>query len=106
MLAIDDETLRVGLGRADDLFRLYRLSGNRDAEELLVAVLENFGFDEARRRRLVTALAAMLRVEGDPMIMAVTTSSLLAGVLVGLLIADAALGPDVGTVPDCPPIDL
>ena len=106
MLGIDDETLRIGLGRADDLFRLHRLSGYADAEALAVAVFENFGFDADRRARLATALAGMLPIEGDPLTEAVMVGSLFSGVLVGLLIAEAALTPGASSVPDFPPLDL
>ena len=34
------------------------------------------------------------------------TSSMFAGVLIGLLIADAAPPPESGLVPDAPPLDL
>ncbi len=99
MLNVGDPELDEGLTRADDLFRLHRLSGYADAEALAVAVFENFGFDADRRARLATALAGMLPIEGDPLTEAVMVGSLFSGVLVGLLIADAAR-PDRASVPD------
>jgi hypothetical protein len=106
MFLVDDENLRLGLDRASDLFRLHRLSGFVDAEALEVAVFDNFGIDEERRGKLVQSLVDMLPVTGDPLAQGLMASSMCAGVLVGLLLAQAALPAAADTVPDCPPADL
>jgi len=48
----------------------------------------------------------MLPIKGDPMAEGLMTSSMFAGVLIGLLIADAALPAESGHVPDAPLLDL
>jgi hypothetical protein len=106
MLRLDEETLRLGLERASDLFRLHRLSGFVAAEALEVAVFENFGVDEERRAKLVAALVEMLPVTGDAFAQGLMASSMCAGVLVGLLLAQAAVPAGGDAVPDCPPADL
>lgn len=106
MLFVDDENLRIGLERADDLFRLHRMSEFVDSQAIASAVFANFGVDDQKRYQLVEALVEMLPSTGDPLVQGLMASSMCAGVLVGLLIADAAVpaGPDA--VPDCPPADL
>lgn len=106
MLRIDDEALGHGLERATDLFRLHRLSHPAEAEALAAAVFDNFGIDEDARMRLAVGIGRMVPVEGDVVAEVLTTVSLFAGVLVGLLIADAALSEEPGAVPDRPPADL
>jgi hypothetical protein len=44
----------------------------------------------------------MLPATGDPLIESLMASSMGAGVLVGLLIAEAALPTGEGRIPDCP----
>jgi hypothetical protein len=106
MLRVDDETLREGLDRAADLFKLHRLSTHDDAELLAAAVFANYGIDEIRHRELMVSLVEMLPVSGDPLAEGLMASSMSAGVLVGLLIANAALRSEAEAVPDCPPVDL
>lgn len=106
MLQIDDQTLREGLDRAEDLFKLQRLSALEDAEELPAAVFANFGIDEHRRDELTQSLVEMLPISGDPLAEGLMTSSMCAGVLIGLLLANAAMEADPDAVPDRPPVDL
>jgi hypothetical protein len=106
MLTVDDETLRMGLERAGDLFRLHRLSAFVDAEAMASAVFANFGLDDEKRELLIEALVDMLPITGDSVVQGLMASSMCAGVLVGLLIADAAVPAGPGAIPDCPPTDL
>jgi hypothetical protein len=106
MLQIDHPTLREGLARAEDLLKLHRLSSPEEAQELASAVLGNFGIDELGRIEMNDALRQMLPIQGDPVVETVMTSSMLSGVLVGLLIAGAALRVEPGAIPDTPPLDL
>ena len=106
MLRVDDETLREGLDRATDLVKLHRLSTHADAERLTAGVFANFGIDEYRRLQLTVALLEMLPISGDPLAEGVMASSMSAGVLVGLLIASAAIGTEADAIPDSVPADL
>ena len=106
MLQIDHPTLREGLERAEDVLKLHRLSSPEEAEELASAVLANFGIDELGRIELNDSLRQMLPIQGDPVIETMMTSSMAAGVVVGLLIAGAALRFDPDAIPDFPPGDL
>lgn len=67
------------------------------------AVFANFGLDEEKRALLVETLVEMVPVKGDPLAEWVMASSMCAGVLIGLLIADAGLPEHPATVPDCLP---
>jgi len=106
MLFVDDENLRIGLERADDLFRLHRMSEFAEAQAIATAVFANFGVDEPKRERLVEALVEMVPSTGDALVHGLMASAMCAGVLVGLMIADAAAPAGSDTVPDCPPADL
>ncbi len=106
MLQIDHSTLQEGLERAGDVLKLHRLSSPGDAETLASAVLANFGIDDLGRIELNDSLRQMLPITGDQVVEALMSSAMSEGVLVGLMIATAALrlGPD--EVPDFPPVDL
>lgn len=106
MLRVDDESLREGLDRATDLFKLHRLSAHEDAERLAAAVFANFGIDERRRLQLTTSLLQMLPISGDPLAEGLMASSMSSGVLVGMLIASAAMGTEPDAIPDSVPADL
>jgi hypothetical protein len=106
MLYIDDQTLREGLERAADLFKLQRLSSYHDAEHLAASVYANFGLDEGRRTELIKSLIEMLPISGDPVAEGLMASSMSAGVLIGLLIASAAMGSDPDAIPDFVPADF
>ena len=106
MLQIDHEILREGLERAGDVLKLHRLSTPEDAEALAAAVLENLGIDELGRIELDDSLRQMLPVTGEPLVESLMASSMTAGVLVGLLIAEAGSRPDPDAIPDSPPVDL
>jgi len=106
MLQIDHPTLQEGLERAGDVLKLHRLSSPVEAKALATAVLANFGIDNLGRIQLNDSLRQMLPITGDPVLEALMGSAMSDGVLVGLMIATAALrlGPD--EVPDFPPVDL
>jgi hypothetical protein len=106
MLQINHPTLREGLDRAEDVLKLHRLSPPEEADELAAAVLANFGIDELGQIELSESLRQMLPIHGDPVIETVMTSSMSAGVVVGLLIAGAAVRFDPDAIPDSPPVDL
>jgi hypothetical protein len=106
MLNIDDQTLREGLDRAADVLLLHRLSSHEDADRLAASVYANFGLDERLRIELIESLLEMLPISGDPMAEGLMASSMSAGVLVGLLIANAAMGTDPDAIPDYVPADL
>src|SRR2546423_13296272 len=91
MLQISPDALRDGCERAHDLFRLNRLRGRALAAQSFEAVFDALGVDAPMRERLHDEIVELLPVRGDPMIEAGTAVSILAGVLVGLLIADSAL---------------
>ena len=55
------------------------------------AVYRALGVDARMRERLQEALLDLVPVRGEPVIESTATSSMLAGVLVGLLIADSSL---------------
>jgi hypothetical protein len=105
MLQIDHPTLREGLERAGDMLKLHRLSSPEQAQELASAVLANFGIDNLGQIELNDSLGQMLPIAGDPVFEAVMRSTMCEGVLVGLLIATAALRLESGAVPDFPPVD-
>lgn len=105
MLQIDHPTLREGLERAGDMLKLHRLSAPEQAEQLASSVLANFGIDNVGRIELNDSLGQMLPIAGDPVLEAVVRSAMAEGVLVGLIIATAALQPEPGAVPDFPPLE-
>ena len=91
MIRISEQALRDGCERAHDLFLLNRLRGHDEAAAGFDAVYEAFGVDHEMRARLHDSLQELVPVKGLPVIEATTVVSMIAGVLVGLLIADSAL---------------
>lgn len=94
MITIPPEALREGCERAHDLFMLNRLRTHEDAAHSFDAVFQALGIDEAMREQLHDALLEMVPVKGDPLLEVGTAMSMVAGVLVGLLIADSTLPSD------------
>jgi hypothetical protein len=94
MLSISDDALREGCERAQDLFKLGRLQASVDAAATFAAVFAALGVDPGMRAELERAVAAIVPVEGAPLLEAATKASMLSGVLLGLLIADSALPSD------------
>lgn len=94
MLAISPEALRVGCDRARDLFMLNRLQGSAAAAETTAAVFRAHGVDEDMREELARAVADLIPVSGVPALEQAASSAMLAGVLVGLLIADGTTPSD------------
>lgn len=90
MIQISEDALREGCERAHDLFLLNRLRGQREAAASFDAVYRALGFDPEMREGLERALRELVPVKGAPILEATTVVSMLAGVLVGLLIADSA----------------
>jgi hypothetical protein len=91
VIRISEQALRDGCERAQDLFLLNRLRGDDEAAAGFDAVYEAFGVDREMRARLHDSLQELVPVKGLPVIEATTVVSMMAGVLVGLLIADSAL---------------
>ena len=91
MLQISDDALRHGCERAQDLFLLNRLRGHDEAAESFDAVYRGLGVDVVMRERLQAALLDLVPVKGVPVIESTAVTSMLAGVLVGLLIADSSV---------------
>lgn len=89
MLSISHEALRQGCDRARDLFLLNRLQGPAAAAQTNEAVFAAMGLDDEMRQQLERAMADLVPVEGVPALQATVSSALVAGVLAGLLIADA-----------------
>ncbi len=106
MLFIDRESLRTGLDRAIDVFRLHRLSRSVDAEAMATTAFAGFGVGEDELLVIAQAMRDLLPATGDPLLESLIASSMGAGVLVGLLIADAASPATDSRVPDFPPADL
>lgn len=90
MIQISEDALRDGCERAHDLFLLNRLRAHDEAAAGFDAVYCAFGIDGEMRDELRTALRELLPVEGAPVLEATAVASMLAGVLVGLLIADSS----------------
>ncbi len=91
MIQISDDDLRQGCERAQDLFRLNRLRNHDEAAESFDAVYRALGLDSDMRERLQATLLDLVPVRGVPVIESTAVTSMLAGVLVGLLIADSSL---------------
>jgi hypothetical protein len=89
MLEISPEALREGCDRARDLFLLNRLQGPAAAARTTEDVFAALGIDPEMREDLARVLADIVPVNGVPALEAAASSGMLAGVLVGLLIADA-----------------
>ena len=99
MIQISQDALRDGCERAHDLFLLNRLRGHREAAASFEAVYEALGVDAEMRETLQEALRELVPVKGVPVIEATTLVSMLAGVLVGLLIADSSFPADEFDLP-------
>jgi hypothetical protein len=91
MIQISPDALRQGCERAEDLFLLNRLRTRDDAASGYEAVYRGLGLDLDMRRRLERCLLELVPVRGIPEIESLSSVSMLAGVLVGLLIADSAI---------------
>jgi hypothetical protein len=89
VLEISHKALREGCDRARDLFLLNRLQGPVAAGQTTEDVFAALGIDAEMREELVCALADIVPVDGVPALEAAASTGMLAGVLVGLLIADA-----------------
>jgi hypothetical protein len=94
MLTISPDSLREGCERAQDLFALNRLRSQPEAAESFDAVFAALGFDDDMRSRLHEALVDIVPVKGNAVVEAGAVMSMIAGVLVGLLIADSTLPAD------------
>jgi hypothetical protein len=102
VLRISAEALRHGCERADDLFKLNGLRDQDEAAACFDAVFEALCVDADMRERLQDALLELVPVRGDALAQAALTGSMLAGVLVGLLIADSAIPSDELELPVVP----
>ena len=102
MIQISPDALRDGCERAHDLFLLNRLRGHEEAAASFDAVYQALGLETEMREQLECALEDLVPVKGDPMIEATTVLSMLAGVLVGLLIADSAFPTEGLDLPVAP----
>lgn len=91
VIQISDDALRHGCERAQDLFLLNRLRNHEEAAESFDAVYRALGLDPDMRQRLQATLLELVPVRGVPAIESTAVTSMLAGVLVGLLIADSSL---------------
>ena len=91
MIQISDDALRHGCERAQDMFLLNRLRDEAEATAGFDAVYRALGVDPDMRARLQETLLDLVPVRGVPVIESTAATSMLAGVLVGLLIADSAL---------------
>jgi hypothetical protein len=94
VIQISDDALRDGCERAHDLFLLNRLRAHDEAAASFDAVYEALGLDTRMREQLQRALRDLVPVRGVPVIEATTVVSMVAGVLVGLLIADSSFPAD------------
>jgi hypothetical protein len=94
VIQITQDALRDGCERAHDLFLLNRLRGHQEAAASFEAVYEALGIDAEMREVLQRSLRHLVPVKGVPVIEATTLVSMLAGVLVGLLIADSSFPAD------------
>jgi hypothetical protein len=99
VIQISEDALRDGCERAHDLFLLNRLRAHDEAAASFDAVYEALGLDIEMRGALQRALRDLVPVKGVPLIEATTVVSMLAGVLVGLLIADSAFPADEFDLP-------
>lgn len=99
---ISQDALCVGCERAQNLFLLSRLREQDAAAASFAAVYRALGFDTEMREALQAALNEMIPVRGVPEIEATASVSMVAGVLVGLLIADSALPAEELDLPVVP----
>lgn len=102
MIQISPQALQDGCERAHDLFLLNRLRGHHEAERGFDAVYQALGIDHQMREGLQAALEDLVPVKGLPVLEATAAASMLAGVLVGLLIADSALPAEELDLPVAP----
>jgi len=102
VIQISREALREGCERAHDLFLLNRLRDHDDAAAGFDAVYRAHGIDVDMRERLERALDALVPFKGEPLLEATAAASMLAGVLVGLMIADSTLPADGLDLPVVP----
>lgn len=102
MIQISSQALRDGCERAHDLFMLNRLRSAEEAASAVAAVYQALGVDRTMREGLEEAISALLPVEGLPALEAPVAASMLAGVLVGLLIADSAFPAEEFDLPVAP----
>ncbi len=91
VIQISNRALREGCERAQDLFLLDRLRSHHAEGIGLDAAYAALGVDAEMREQLQHALKDLVPVEGLPAVEALSVGSMLAGVLVGLLIADSTL---------------
>jgi hypothetical protein len=102
LIQISKPALREGCDRASDLFLLNRLRAPEDAGAGLEGTYQALGIDPSMREELQEALTDLVPVKGLPAMEAVAVGSMLAGVLVGLLIADSALPAEELDLPVLP----
>jgi hypothetical protein len=102
VIRISQHALRDGCERAQDLFLLNRLRDQEEAAESFEAVYRALGIDPSMRRELESALRELIPVRGVLALEATSAVSMLAGVLVGLLIADSALPVEELDLPVAP----
>ncbi len=102
MIQISRAALREGCERAHDVFLLNRLRDHEDAAAGFDAVYRARGIDADMREELGRALGALVPVKGEPLLEATAVASMLAGVLVGLMIADSTLPAEELDLPVVP----
>jgi hypothetical protein len=102
LIHISTQALREGCDRARDLFLLSRLRSHEEAAAGLDVTYDALGVDGPMREHLEDALLDLVPVRGLPAVEAMSVSAMLAGVLVGLLIADSALPVDELDLPVTP----
>jgi hypothetical protein len=90
VIRISEDALRDGCERAHDLFLLNRLRAHDEAAASFDAVYSAFGIDAEMRDELRQVLNDLVPFKGAPVIEATAATSMLAGVLVGLFIADSS----------------
>jgi hypothetical protein len=91
MIKISSGALREGCERAHDLFLLNRLRGQDDAASSFEAVYDALGVDGEMRQQLGKALLELVPVRGVAVLESTAVAAMMAGVLVGFLIADSEL---------------
>ena len=102
VIHISTHALREGCDRARDLFLLNRLRDHEEAAAGLDETYQALGVDGPMREHLTDALLDLVPVRGLPAFEAISVNAMLAGVLVGLLIADSALPADELDLPVAP----
>lgn len=102
MIQISPEALRQGCERAHDLFLLNRLRGVEEAAAGFDAVYRAHGIDAEMREGLERAVGELVPIKEAPVLEATAMTSMLAGVLIGLLIADSAMPAEELDLPVLP----